>query len=84
VPSGHGRAEPRFRRALEIDEKVLRPEPPDTASSLSNVEHLEEAKGTMKQRSLYTHEPSLSMRGLGPENPITIGNMDNLAWLLED
>jgi tetratricopeptide (TPR) repeat protein len=77
-------AEPLFRGALEIAEKALGPEHPDTAGSLNNLAGLLESKGDLAgAEPLYRRALSIAEKTLGPEHPNTAMALDNLAGLLE-
>jgi hypothetical protein len=73
-------ARPLLERALAIREKVLGPEHPDTAGSLSNLAALLRSQGDvasarlLEERALEIYE-----KALGPEHPHTVGVRDRLA-----
>jgi tetratricopeptide (TPR) repeat protein len=76
-------AEPLFRRALEILEKVLGPENPSTATCLSNLALLLYEKGDYEGAApLYRRALEIDEKVLGPENPSTAKCLSNLALLL--
>jgi Flp pilus assembly protein TadD len=71
-----------LRRALELNEKVLGPEHPDTLTSINLAVVLEgqgkyEAAEMMHRRALELRE-----KVLGPKHPDTLGSMNNLAFVL--
>ena len=77
-------AEPLFRSALEIAEKSLGPDNPDTAGSLNNLAGLLESKGDYAgAEPLYRRALAIAEKSLGPEHPNTATSLDNLAGLLE-
>ena len=61
----YAKAEPLFKEALQIRQKVLGPEHPDTAQSLNNLAELYQAMGD------YAKAEPLLQRGSGdsPESP---------------
>ncbi|MFC2032217.1 tetratricopeptide repeat protein, partial [Chloroflexota bacterium] len=66
-------AEPLYKRALEIREKVLGPEHPDTATSLNNLAGLYNDQGLYKEAEpLYKRALEIREKVLGPEHPFTI------------
>jgi tetratricopeptide (TPR) repeat protein len=77
-------AEPLFRSALEIAEKTLGPDHPDTAGSLNNLAALLESKGDyFGAEPLYRRALSIAEKTLGPNHPNTATALENLAGLLE-
>jgi nephrocystin-3 len=81
----HDGAEPLYRRALAIREKVLGPEHPDTASSLYNLAWLLRDKGDYDgAEPLYRRGLAIWEKVLGAEHPSTSASLNNLAWLLEN
>jgi tetratricopeptide (TPR) repeat protein len=77
-------AEPLFRSALEIAEKALGPDHPDTAGSLNNLAGLLESKGDLTAAEpLYRRALAIAETTLGPDHPNTAMALDNLAGLLE-
>ncbi len=78
-------AEPLYRRALDIREKVLGKEHPDTAESLNNLAELLHSKGDyvgaepLNRRALAIFE-----KVLGKEHLETFITLNNLAELLSD
>jgi Tfp pilus assembly protein PilF len=77
-------AEPLLRRALEVCERVLGPEHPDTLGSVSNLAQLLQNKGDcadaqpLHERALEAYE-----RVFGPEDPNTLSSVSSLAALLQ-
>jgi tetratricopeptide (TPR) repeat protein len=70
------------QRALEIDEKALGPEHPDTAVSLNNLAGLYDASGAFeKALPLYQRALKIREKALGPEHPDTATSLNNLAAL---
>jgi tetratricopeptide (TPR) repeat protein len=77
-------AEPLFRWALAIREKVLGPEHPDTISSLNNLAGI-----LVPLRELDKAEPLLRRalaicKKFAPELPLTATSLNNLASVFED
>jgi tetratricopeptide (TPR) repeat protein len=72
-----------FRDALAIREKVLGPEHPDTAASLTSLANLLHTQGDLAG-ACRLHERALAIfeKALGPEHPKTATGLDNLATLL--
>jgi len=76
-------AEPLHRRALEISEKILGPEHPDTALILNNLGLLLRSKGDYDgAEPLLSRALEISEKVLGPEHPDTALSLSNLAGLL--
>ncbi len=77
-------AEPLFRSALDIAEKTLGPDHPDTAGSLNNLAALLESKGDYAgAEPLFRRALAIAEKTLGPNHPNTAMALDNLAGLLE-
>jgi tetratricopeptide (TPR) repeat protein len=80
---GQGRyrdAEPLHRRALEIRERVLGPEHPDTATSLSKLARSLDDQGRHQDAEpLHRRALGIRERVLGPEHLDTAVSLDNLA-----
>ena len=75
-------AEPLYRRALEICERVLGPDHPDTALSLNNLAALYRAQGKLTEAEpLYRRALEIRERVLGPDHPDTATSLNNLAFL---
>ncbi len=78
-------AEPVYRKALELRQKVLGPEHPDTLSGLNNLAVCLEKKGKRADAEpLYRQALELRQKVLGPEHPDTISSINNLASCLDD
>lgn len=78
-----GGAEPLFRNALQIAEKALGPEHPDTAGTLNNLANLLESKEDYAgAEALYRRALAIAEKTLGPADPRTAMALDNLAGLL--
>ena len=76
-------AEPLYRRALTVQERVLGPEHPDTLTSINNLAHLLRGKGDLEGAiQLKLREMPLSEKVLGAEHPQTLSCINNLAELL--
>ena len=68
---------------MEIREKALGPEHPDTAASLINLAGLYETLGAYDQAlPLYQRALGIFEKALGPEHPETATGLNNLARLL--
>jgi tetratricopeptide (TPR) repeat protein len=77
-------AEPLFRAALALAERVLGPDHPDTAGSLNNLAGLLEAQGDYGgAEAAYRRAVDICERKLGPNDPRTAASLDNLAGLLQ-
>ena len=77
-------AEPLYRRALEIREKVLGREHPDTATSLNNLAVLLENKGDYEgAEPLYRRALEIYEKVFGKEHPNTITLKKDLAALCQ-
>jgi tetratricopeptide (TPR) repeat protein len=81
--SDYDAAEPMFRQALKIRERILGPDHSDTLMSVNDLAELLMAKGehgTAELLSLGALETA--ERVLGPEHPCTLASVNNLALLL--
>ncbi|MCP4307664.1 MAG: tetratricopeptide repeat protein, partial [bacterium] len=77
-------AEPLYRRALAILEKVLGAEHPAVATSLNNLAELYRDQGRYDEAEpLYRRALAILEKGLGPEHPTTTIVRANYAALLE-
>ena len=75
-------AEPLYQRALEIYERVLGSDHPDTATTLSNLADLYDCQGRYeKAESLYQRALEILIKVLGKEHPNTQTCLKNLAKL---
>ena len=80
----HEEAEPLFRRALKICEKVLSPEHPHTVTSLSSLAELLHHQGKHEEAELlFRRALEIHEKVLGPEHPDTATSLNYLAGLLE-
>jgi len=78
----HAEAEPLYGRALEIRQKVLGPEHPDTATSLDNLAGLYDSQGRYAEAEpLHRRALEIGEKALGPEHPHTATSLNNLAEL---
>ena len=78
-------AEPLYRQALAIDEKVLAPNDPNLAIGLNNLAELLEDKGDYAgAEPLFRQALAINEKALGPDDPEVAGGFNNLAELLED
>jgi Flp pilus assembly protein TadD len=72
-----------YREALAVSQKVLGPEHPDKATSLSNLAVLLQARGKLAEAEpMYREALAVSQKVLGPEHPDTAQSLNNLAGLL--
>jgi class 3 adenylate cyclase/tetratricopeptide (TPR) repeat protein len=77
-------ARPLYERALAICEKVLGPEHPNTANSLSHLASLLEAQGDLAAaRPLLERALAINEKVHGPEHPGTATGLNHLARLLQ-
>jgi hypothetical protein len=73
-------AEPLFRRALAIREKVLGPDHPDTAQSINNLALVLYAKGDYAgAEPLLRRALAIREKALGPNHPDT--RLHSFCWL---
>jgi tetratricopeptide (TPR) repeat protein len=78
-------ARPLIERTLEIREKALGPEHPDTAGSLNNLAELLKDQGDLAgARPLLERALAIREKALGPEHPYTNASRANFAWLMLD
>jgi tetratricopeptide (TPR) repeat protein len=78
-------ARPLHERALEIRERVLGPDHPDTATSLNNLDLLLRDQGQPEAaRALLERALEIRERVLGPDHPHTAASLSNLASLLQE
>jgi CHAT domain-containing protein/Flp pilus assembly protein TadD len=84
----YAKAEPLYKEALEIRQKVLGREHPDTAQSLNNLALLYQAMGDYaKAEPLLTEALEIRQKVLGREHPDTAQCLNNLAalyWVMGD
>ena len=79
----YAQAEPLSRRALDIIERVLGQDHPDTATSLNNLAYILKQKGDLSESELlYRRAMDVRERVLGSDHPETAAVLDNLASLL--
>lgn len=77
-------AEPLFRRALSIREKILGPFHPNTATSLNNLASLLQSKGEYDEaETLFQRALAIDEVFLGPEHPGTASGLNNFAMLVQ-
>jgi tetratricopeptide (TPR) repeat protein len=75
---------PLYERALEIRERVLGTDHPDTAQSLNNLAALYYATGQYEQAlPLYERALEIRERVLGKDHPSTATSLNNLAELYQ-
>ena len=76
------RAEPLYKKALDIRERVLGAGHPDTAGSYNNLALLYESQGRYDEAEpLYKKALDIRERVLGAEHPDTASSYNNLALL---
>ncbi len=81
----YSEAEPLYRRALAIREKVLGAEHPDTAASLNDLAAVLEARGRYGEAEpLHRRALAIDEKVLGAEHPNTAASLSNLAKVLDD
>ena len=78
----YGKAEPLLKEALEIRQKVLGQEHPDTATNLNGLAMLYWVMGDhAKAEPLFKEALEIRRKVLGPEHPDTAQSLNNLAVL---
>jgi CHAT domain-containing protein/Flp pilus assembly protein TadD len=78
----YSEAEPLFKQALQLSEKVLGKEHPDTLVSMNNLAGLYRSQGRYSEAEpLYKQALQLREKVLGREHPNTLTSMNNLAGL---
>jgi tetratricopeptide (TPR) repeat protein len=78
----YAKAEPLYRRALEVREKALGAEHPGTAMSLNNLAELYKTNGEYaKAEPFLLRALAIREKALGPEHPDTATSLNNLAGL---
>ncbi len=84
VLAAYAQARPLLDRALEIRERTLGAEHPDTAESLNNLAYLLLSQGDYEgARPLLERALVIREYVLGPEDPDTTVSLNNLAGLLQ-
>ena len=77
----YAKAEPLFKEALEISQKVFGREHPFTATSLHNLAELYATMGDYgKAEPLYKEALEIYQKVLGQEHPLTVRNLESLAF----
>ena len=77
-------AEPLYKRALEVSERVLGKEHPYTLGSVNNLAALYEAQGRFSEAEpLFRRVLEARQRVFGKERPDTLTSVNNLAALYE-
>ncbi|KAK8000501.1 TPR-like protein [Apiospora arundinis] len=80
----YGEAERLYRPALELSEKVLGREHPDTLGSMNNLANVLDNQGKyLEAEQIHRQTLALKETVLGREHPSTLGSMNNLAVVLE-
>src|SRR5262245_13081542 len=80
----YSEAEPLYRRAIEIHEKLLGKDHPDVATNYNNLAFLLKAQSKYDQAEpLYRRAMEISERALGKDHPTVARRYNNLASLLE-
>ena len=78
-------AEPLYRRAIEIDEKVLGKDHPDVAIRYNNLAGLLQDQGKYAEAEpLYRRAIEIDEKALGKDHPDVAIRYNNLAVLLQD
>ena len=78
----YAKAEPLYQQALQIVNKALGPEHPDTATSLHNLALLYAAMGAYeKAEPLCQQALQIWQKALGPDHPHVAAGLNNLAEL---
>ncbi len=73
---------PIAQEAVELSEKALGPDHPDTATTLNNLGLLYRSIGDYtKTELLYQRALKINEKALGPDHPATALALNNLAWL---
>ncbi len=81
----YSEAEPLYRRALAIDEKVLGREHPHVATSLNNLAFLLNKQGKYREAEpLYRQALAMDEKVYGREHPEVATDLNNLAELLRE
>jgi tetratricopeptide (TPR) repeat protein len=79
----YAQAEPLFRRALEIREKIYGPDHPGVATVLNNLAELLRDQGQYAQAEpLYRRALKIREKAYGPDHPDVATVLNNLAGLL--
>ena len=79
------RAERLERQSLEIRQRVLGPEHPDTLDTMNSLASALADEGrSAEAEKLYRETLDIRRRVLGPEHPDTLKSMNNLATVLDD
>jgi tetratricopeptide (TPR) repeat protein len=82
--AAYAQARPPYERALAIQEKVLGPEHPETATSLNNLGLLLQDQGDLAgARPLFERALAICEKALGHEHFETATSLNNLARLLQ-
>ena len=80
----YAKAEPLYKEALEINQKVLGHDHPDTAASLNNLAELYKDMGEYaKAEPLFKEALEIHQKMLGHDNADTATDLNNLAQLYE-
>jgi tetratricopeptide (TPR) repeat protein len=83
VLAAYEQARPLYERALAIDEKVLGPGHPRTATSLNDLATLLQAQGNLDAaRPLFERALKIREKAFGPYHPSTAVSLGNLGRLL--
>src|SRR3569833_665868 len=79
----YAEAEPMHRQALELTEKALGAEHPDTLASMNNLAILLSNQGRYEEAEpMYRQTLELREKAFGAEHTATLASMKNLAFLL--
>jgi len=81
----YSEAEPLYRRALAIDEKVYGPDHPEVATYLNNLALLlKDTNRLAEAEPLMRRALAIDEKALGPDHPSVAIRLNNLARLLKD
>src|SRR5438876_1193045 len=76
-------AEKVIRMSIEVREKVLEPEHPDTLISVNNLGWVLESQGKYEEaEAMHRRALEASEKVLGPEHPDTLTSVNNLGLVL--
>ncbi len=83
--AAYSEAKPLLKRSLAIREKLLGPNHPEVATSLSNLAALSNAQGDVaRARQRYERALAITEDSFGPEHPFTAICLGNLAIVFHD
>lgn len=80
----YSKAEPLYKRDLEISEKLLGKDHPDVATTLNNLAGLyRQQRRYEKAKSLYKRSLEIREKSLGKNHPYVAATLNNMAGLYE-